>query len=481
MDIRPPLGQSLTPSFRSLNDLPGPRGIPLFGNALQLKVGQQHRQLEGWSALYGDCFKVSIGPRTILVCSNPDDISGVLKHRPNGFSRGARLEMVARELNIAGVFSSNGEDWRRQRMLVMSAFNPLHVKSYFPTLRTVTERFLMRWKKYAEQAQSFDLEPDLMRFTVDVTAGLAFGTDVNTIESDDGIVIQKHLEDVFRMLQKRLFSAFPYWHWIKFAEDRKLDRDVKAVGKEVQEFIESARERMEKDPALFERPRNLLEAMIAAQDGGKAALSEAELAGNVVTMLLAGEDTTAHTLAWLFHLLYHHPDALARVVADVDRTLGDDVLPVRHEQLGELDFVEACIQEAMRLRPVAPIIVAEANQDTSVADIAVPKGTLVMLLPRVGSMDNRNFANASEFIPDRWLGAASEANHRKVSIPFGAGPRMCPGRYLALDEMKMVISMLVKNFHLDEIRTPDGREVQEQLAFTLAPVGLQISVRRRFV
>ena len=206
----------------SLQSLAAPRGIPIFGNARQIVPEKMHQQLEEWSQFFGDRYKIKLGSRQVLVCSNPDDIATVLKDRPGRFRRSTRIEMVAKELQMAGVFAAHGEDWRRQRALVMQAFNPIHVKSYFSSLQNVAERFRKRLARQADTGIPFELEPDLMRYTVGVTAGLAFGTDMNTIESE-GEIVQEHLSDIFRMLQKRLFAPFPYWHWFKLSEDRALD------------------------------------------------------------------------------------------------------------------------------------------------------------------------------------------------------------------------------------------------------------------
>lgn len=478
LESHPKLVSHSPNSLRSLEELPGPKGLPFLGNMLQIELGKLHLILEGWAETYGEVFQFSIASQKFMVCANPVAISNVLKNRPDGFNRTSKLELIAKELRIDGVFSANGEVWRRQRQLVMAAFNPTHVKAYFPSLYAVTNRFFKRWNKHAIDSHSFELEPDLMRYTVDVTAGLAFGSDINTIESET-ITIQTHLEDIFRMLQKRLLAPFSYWHWIRLPEDRKLDANIKFVHKAVQQFIHAAQERIHKDPSLREHPSNLLEAMIVARGADNSTLTDAELAGNVVTMLLAGEDTTAHTIAWLLHLLYHNPGSMSQVRAEVDQVLGTDNLPTRHEQLGQLNYLDACINEAMRLRPVAPVIVLEANRNEVVAGTTVPKGTVLMLMTRVGSMDSRNFPDAPKFNPDRWLGASTTSNQRKVSIPFGAGPRTCPGRYLALEEMKMVICMLVKNFDIVEVKTHDGGDVEERLSFTMGPVGLLMTLKRR--
>jgi cytochrome P450 len=462
----------------SLHSLAGPRGIPVFGNARQIIPEQMHRQLEDWSQLFGERYKIALGPRQVLVCSNPDDIAAVLKDRPTRFRRTTRLEMVAKELQMAGLFAANGEDWRRQRTLVMQAFNPIHVKSYFPSLQTVAQRFLKRLARQVDTGVAFEMEPDLMRYTVDVTAGLAFGTDMNTIESE-GENVQKHLNDIFRMLQKRLFAPFPYWHWFKLSEDRALDQSVRRVGEAIATFIQAAHERMAQNLALYERPENLLEAMIAARDQDDTRLSESDLTGNVMTILLAGEDTTAHTLAWTIYLLHQHPNVFLRVREEADKVMGMDTVASSHEQLRQMDFIEACINESMRLRPVAPIIGGEANMDTEVADVSIKKGTMVLLLSRAGATDSRHFVNALDFYPDRWLAPASHENNRKVCIPFGSGPRLCPGRFLALEEMKILISLVAKNFDIERLDTPDGKPAQERMTFTMAPKGLRLKLRHR--
>ena len=461
----------------ALKDLPGPRGIPFFGNARQI-VPHRMQQLEDWAKQFGHRYKITLGSRQILVCSNPDDILAALKNRPAGFRRTSRLEMISKEFQMTGVFSANGEEWRRQRAFVMMAFNPQHIKAYFLTLRLVTERLFNRWLQQSDSAASFELEPSLMRVTIDVTAGLAFRTDINTIESD-GVVIQQHLKEIFRMLQKRLFAPFPYWHWIKFSADRAIDKSIVVVAQSVREFIDAARQKMKQDPVLFSEPTNLLEAMLAAQNQSEAALSESELAGNILTMLLAGEDTTAHSLAWLIYLLSKHPEFVLRVRSEVDNILGDEPIPSQHAQLHRMDFLEACIHESMRLHPVAPIIGSEAVEEVIVAGTTIPKGTMILFVPRVAAVGEGNFSHATDFMPDRWAEPVSESNNKKVSIPFGAGPRMCPGRFLAIEEMKMVIAVLVKNFDIERIDTPDGGQAQEYLTFTMGPAGLRIKLRRR--
>ena len=462
---------------RSIADLPGPRGLPILGNALQLETSRMHLIAEEWSRRYGECFRFRIGPRQVVGLANPETIAALLRERPDGFQRSTRLGEIAADMGFNGLFAAEGDAWRRQRPMVMASFDPKHIKTYFPALLKVTQRFERRWRRTAAAGESLDLQADLMRYTVDVTAGLAFGTDINTLESDEE-VIQTHLDKVFPALFKRLFAPFPFWRWFR---DRKLDFHLQALQRAVGDFIAQARTRMEAKPELREHPTNLIEAMIAARDNPGSGLTDSDVAGNVLTMLLAGEDTTANTLAWMIYLLYRHPEALRRAREEISSR--GNAMPQRYEDMTSLPFVDACINETMRLKPVAPIIVLQPKRDTVVSDIEVPKGTLLMCLMRAGATDERRFPGARSFDPERWMDGqmrgASANSPKRVSMPFGAGPRLCPGRYLAILEMKMVIAMLLSGFDIESVTTPDGREAQEHLAFTMFPVGLRLKLAPR--
>jgi cytochrome P450 len=261
--------------------------------------------------------------------------------------------------------------------------------------------------------------------------------------------------------------------------DRQLERSVQEVNRAIAGFIAQARARLASDPARRAQPPNLLEAMIVAADEGDSGVGDREVTGNVLTMLLAGEDTTANTLAWMLHLLHRNPGALQRAQQEV-RERAPDAAAFTPEILASLDYLEACAHETMRLKPVAPFQVIEALHDTEIKGIRVPKGTGVWCVMRSDSVSEKHFPNAQAFEPERWLsqpGVASSA--KRVSMPFGAGPRICPGRYLALLEIKMAMAMLLAHFDILDVSTPDGTEPIEQMAFTMMPVGLRMRLRER--
>jgi len=250
----------------------------------------------------------------------------------------------------------------------------------------------------------------------------------------------------------------------------------------VRGFIAQTREQLAARPELRRQPENLIQALLAAAEDGNQGITDEDVSGNVLTMLLAGEDTTAHTLAWLFWLLHANPQAVAQARAEVDAVLPPGGLVRSTEELARLDQVEACANEAMRLKPVAPVIMNEVAEDAVVADVLVPRGAIVVCMMRPGGMDAKQFAQPSRFDPARWNadeGGKSMSAAKRATMPFGAGPRMCPGRYLAMAEIKMVTAMLLANFEVEEVSAPGGGEPEERLLLTMAPVGLRMRLRPR--
>ena len=188
--------------MRTLTELPGPKGLPLVGNLLQLDLKQLHRVLERWGDEFGALYKFELGQRPVVVVTDPELNQTILRNRPKLYRRLGTIESVFQEMGITGVFSAEGEDWKRQRRMTAHALDAQHLRQFFPTLIKVTERLRNRWKVAADKQSAVDVQQDLMRYTVDVTTNLAFGYDMNTLEKE-GDVIQEHLEKIFPMINRQ--------------------------------------------------------------------------------------------------------------------------------------------------------------------------------------------------------------------------------------------------------------------------------------
>ena len=307
----------LAVAVRRLADCPGPRGLPLLGNFHQLDVTRLSTVLEGWADRYGPLYRIRLGGRDALAVADVDAIHTMLRQRPDGYRRLHTIESVLAELGITGAFSAEGQDWRRLRRLAMQSLHADYLRRYSGTVARVTARLHERWARAAATAADVDVQQDMMRYTVDVIAGLSLGYDLNTLQ-DDSDPLQARLREFFPMVNRRVNAAFPYWRYVKLPADRRLDRTRAEIDTTVRDIIGAARLRRAADDRP---PADMLEAMLAPQDGD-AAFTDAEIAGTVITMLLAGQETTASTMSWMVHCVIEHPEVQARMREEADRVSG---------------------------------------------------------------------------------------------------------------------------------------------------------------
>ena len=463
-------------STRRLRDLPGPRGWPLVGNTFQIDVPRLHHILEKWSERFGPLYRASVGGRTAIVVADPLIAESLLRARPHALRRTSLIEPIFAEVGAAGVFSAEGAAWKPQRKLAMEALSNRNSRAFFPTLRVMADRLRRRWA--ASVGKTLKIQDDLMRFTVDVTTALAFGTDLNTIDGD-GHVLQRHLSHIFPAFARRIVAPFPYWRWLKLPADRRLDRALVEVRRIQDRLVAEARTRLAALPEEARQPKNFLEAMLLAKDDEGKLFSDEIIHGNVLTMLLAGEDTTANTIAWIVHRLCERPDVIERARGEIDSVMGEHLVAPDFESAHRFPFLDAIVNETMRLQPVAPLLGLETNEEVTVGDVLVPRGTYVTLLTRQPAKDPRNFASPEEFLPERWLSdrPRGDAHNPAATMPFGSGPRTCPGRSLAMLEMRVVLTMLLRSFDVE--RVGHSNDVRERFAFTVIPEELRVKLDHR--
>jgi cytochrome P450/nitrite reductase/ring-hydroxylating ferredoxin subunit len=460
---------------RKLDDLPGPRPLPLIGNLHQLKPKKVHLVLEEWAKQYGPMYRFRMGSTQILALTDPTLAAQVLLARPDTFRRPKNGTAVVKELGIEGVFFAEGKAWRPQRKLSVAALSQRVIRDLHPQIRMVTQRLKVRWQRLAT-GQPIDIVDELKRFTVDITTLITFGHDANTLE-DSGDIIQRQLEVMLPGINDRIFAMFPTWRYFRSPADRRLEKALSEVRAWLDALIVKTRRALETEPKRRERPSNFIEAMLTARDDEGRPFSDDVIFSNLLTMLLAGEDTTAHTLAWAIHLLCDNPQWVQNICDEANVVLGSSDSAKDLDQASKLTIAAATANEAMRLHPVASFLINGANEATVVGDVLVPKGASVLLLTRPPTMDSKNFTDPHIFRPDRWLGPVTGAHEAATLIPFGSGPRMCPGRSLALLEMKTVLAMLCKNFVI--ARHGNSSDVKERFGFTMSPAGLKVVLEPR--
>lgn len=465
-------------TYQTLAQLPGPKGLPILGNLLQLDLPKLHLILEEWANIYGGIYKFKMLNKTVVAVSNTELVHSILRDRPETYRRISTIEFASRELGAHGVFTAEGEQWRRERYVTMQAFKPEYLRRLFPNLLKITERLHKCWSETASAGLSVDAKDHWMRFTIDTTTNFAFGYDINLLENESD-KFQQHIE-VFRAgLNRRTSAPFPYWHFVKLPSDRALEKSLIILKETIGKFILQTRQKLENDPVLASQPTNFLEVMLLSQDEDGKPLSYEEIQGNIFDVLVAGEDTTGHTLSWLVYFMTEHPEVQHKMQQEADAVLGEEKIPPDLSAIEKLTYIEAVIHETMRLKSPAPLLCMETNMDVELDGLKIPKATPVMLINRCGALQEENFTDARLFKPERWLESKPTGctHNRNASLPFGSGPRFCPGRNLAMLEIKMAIAMVCKNFSVSRVDT--GHPVQELFSFMMMPDKLRVKFEKR--
>jgi cytochrome P450 len=457
--------------------LNGPKQGFLLGNALQVDVKRLHQNLEDWADEFGGIYKIRLGPSKHIVITDPDLMQEIMRERPEKFRRMEKMDNIFKEKGVHGVFNAEGEEWKVHRKLVAQGLDVRHQQQFFPAILKTTQRLLNKWKQLATSHTPFDVQKDLVRYTVDVTTSLAFGYEMNTVEMGED-VIQNHLEKVFPTIFKRINAPIPWWRYFKTKADREFDYAFEQINLLVNDFIKAGRTKLEKHPELREKPTNFLEAMLVEAEN-EPAIDDKAIHGNLLTILMAGEDTTAHTVAWMVYFLSQYPEWQEKIREEVEPYLKDGVV-TDYRDLLNLKTIEAVANETMRLKPVAPLLLFEPLEDVEVKGYHFKKGRKLLFETRFAATDSTYFGDPKEFNPNRWLAAdkCPHLNHElKAFIPFGSGPRFCPGRNLAFTEIKMMVAMLCANFHLKI--TTDINDIEEIMAFTMLASSYNIVLEER--
>lgn len=453
--------------MRKLSQLPAPPEKGLLGHVYYLKKENIHRQMMEWQRDYGSLYRLRAGLKKALVIADVDLIREILKARPHDFRRISNIEAVFEEAGMNGVFSSEGENWKFRRRIVESALQPGQLERFHPLMQNITTRFSERLDSLISVPEGIFLTDEFRRYTADITTMLAFGKDMNLTGSIDNPV-SSALQSVFPVLHRRCRSPIPLWRLYRSPEDKAFDEGLGRIKNTLAALIDEQRRSITAGDVTT--PENFLQAMVFQQMEHQR-LTDRDIVANALTLLLAGEDTTANTLAWTMYLLSRHPQAELALIQEIDQHNDSAPLPW---PLPSFPWMNAIIKESMRLKPVTPQIYLEPVRDTRIGDIEIHKGTPLFLALHAGTLDEAYFSDAQAFEPSRWIKREGASN---ALFPFGGGARMCPGRSLALTEIKMALHAIYSRFKVIPLQDPEM--VQERYAFTMAPQNFRAAIIRR--
>ena len=458
--------------YRSIQELPGPSGLPVLGNVHQLVFAPVHLKLEQWAEKFGSPYQINRLGHPFIVWSDTELCHMVMRERPFRYRRHAYLQALSAEIGADGVFFAEGDDWLPQRKLVVAALAMPNIRRLYADLRLMTQHFYQRLSRRTAHGASIEMIGELKRYALCATRLLLFGDGVTVLERDDAIF--RSLSLIFPEIHRRAIAPFQYWRF-PLLKNRRFSDALNEIQQYIGAMIRAARSKMAK---CTKAPSNLLEAMVSWQQSSGSQVTDEQIAANVFTLFLAGEDTTAYSLAWAIYSALTYDGVGRLLTANAEALLGGDAVCPSYEKLQELNLFEAVCTEAGRFRPVFPLHVLEPLEDVRIGGVRVPKGAGMIFLNRSSTLRADYFMCPHAFEPERWLGNARkrfEPHCSKAFTQFGSGPRVCPGRQLAGVEMRLVLSMLVKNFHMT--LAVDAKSIKEVFTITMRPSALPLYLK----
>ena len=377
---------------------------------------------------YGEIASFRLGSRRIFLISDPKLIEQVLvtdaRHYIKHFGARAYKPILGN-----GLVTSEGETWLRQRRLSQPAFLKQRVLAYAPLMAELTTQSLDRW----QPGSAVDIH---LEFS-EITSAIALKTLFNLDDPGDRDRFTTTLREVFDQISERFHHPVALPRWIPSPANRRLNRGVKELFGVVDGFIAKGRARTEPGEDLLSR-------LLMAQDVDGSKMPDDLLRDEMMTLYLAGHETTALTLTWSWYLISQHPEVEAKLVAEWNRVLGGRV--PTPDDLPQLPYTDSVITEAMRLYPPVYLIGREATQDLELGGYRVKKGYTLFMSQWVNHRDPRYFPEPEAFRPERWDEGLAKKIPKYAYYPFGGGQRVCIGNTFALMEAAIILAAVGQRF-----------------------------------
>jgi cytochrome P450 len=439
---------------------PGPKPHWFVGNLPEFR-----HDLLGFftqcSREYGDLVALKFGPfRQVHLASHPDFVEQVLVTETRKFGKSYVFELLRPVLGN-GLVNSEGDFWLRQRRLMQPAFSKASVNGYAGIVTTQTALAIESWRDGAQ----LDIHQEMNRLALGIVGKALMDVDLSGVLGE----IAGPIEEAMRDFSSRFEGWFNPPSWIPTPRNRRAKRNVRQLDAVVNRIIRQRRE------SGGDRG-DLLSKLINARDEvDQTGMTDKQLRDEVMTLFLAGHETTANALAWTWFLLAQNPAAESKLIDELKSVIGDRTPDA--SDVSKLPYTEAVVKESMRLYPPVYAFSRRVLADATIGGYHVPAGSAVIMSQWVLHRDERWWDAPQEFRPERWLDGHAKPRPDYAYFPFGAGPRGCIGNLFAMLEAMLAIATIAPRYRVE---LPAPEKVKPWPSVTLRPAsGIPAVIHRR--
>jgi cytochrome P450 len=446
-----------------------PRSPTLLKVALQMrKKGALQFFMDEWRA-QGDLTHLRLGRHKLLFAVHPEHARHILVTGRQGFDKLKTWDASRRLLLGDGLIGSTGELWKRQRRLMSGFFTPRSIEQYYPVMLAAAEATAQRWESIADSERTVDMIDEMTRVTASIILRSMFGMEISDARLRS---LEGDVERMIRFLNQREMLPLKPPLWTPLPSHRRYLKARARVHALISDVI--ARRRAEPQAGW---PNDLLSKLMLARDEETGErMTDVLVHDESLGIFVAGHETTARTLSFLWYALQENPRVAERLHAELDAVLPRDQAPTL-EHLKQLPYTRQTIKEVLRLYPPSPVQPRDPVADQDLGSLRVSPGTYVMLFPYATHRHPEFWDEPERFDPDRFLPEREQARHPFAYFPFGGGQRICIGNSFAMLEAHILTALLARRF---APRLVTGHRPQVEMGGTLmVRNGLPMHIGRR--
>ncbi|KAL4339874.1 hypothetical protein GQ457_08G006230 [Hibiscus cannabinus] len=431
---------------------------------------------------YGGIFRLIFGPKSFLIVSDPSIAKHILKDNSKSYSKGILAEILDFVMG-KGLIPADGEIWRVRRRAIVPALHQKYVAAMISLFGLATDRLCQKLDVAATDGEDVEMESLFSRLTLDIIGKAVFNYDFDSLTNDTGIV--EAVYTVLREAEDRSVSPIPTWEipiWKDISpRQRKVTEALKLINGVLDDLVATCKRMVDEEELQFydeymnEQDPSILHFLLASGDD----VSSKQLRDDLMTLLIAGHETTAAVLTWTFYLLSKEPSVVAKLQDEVDSVLGDRFPTI--DDMKKLKYTTRVINESLRLYPQPPVLIRRSLEKDVLGEYPIQRGEDIFIsvwnLHRSPSL----WQDAEKFNPERWPldgPNPNETNQNFCYLPFGGGPRKCVGDMFASFEAVVAVAMLVRRFNFQMALGAPPVEMTTGATIHTTQ-GLQMTVTRR--
>lgn len=428
---------------------PGPKGNLLLSKSFDIRHGIL-QYFEQDVKKYPKISRAKLGPFWYVNVSEPDYIEHIFTNR-DIYIKGRDNDNLKFLLGN-GLLTNKGDFWMKQRRLMQPIFHKQRLQGFVQKISECTNTMLREWK----EQERIDIHAAMTKVTLDIVGQTLMSANVSgdfkKVSDAVGVVMEGMIA------RTRSFVRLPYW--LPTQRNLAMKRNRAILDDTIYSIINNRRS----DTKQYD---DLLTMLLEVEDADTAErMTDDQLRDEVITIFLAGHETTANALAFAFYLLAKHPEARERIANEIKTVVGDSELT--YEQLNKLEYTTMVVKEAMRLYPPAWGIIRQAAKDDVIDGYKITKGDTLVLSPYAVQRNERIWPQPEQFDPERFSAERGKAIHRYAYFPFGGGARLCIGNNFAMMEMQIIVALICSNYGF---KLPTNYNLELEPLVTLRPKG----------